>query len=425
MKKYHLIVFGCQMNISDSERLANILEKNKYQSTNEIKKADLVCLIACSVRQMAINRIYGAIKNIKKENPKTKIIVTGCLTKKDKKLIQEKVNLVFSINKISNLANLLKIKGKKLVTGDYLKIKPKYSTFPLAYIPIMTGCNNFCTYCVVPYTRQKEISRPSHEIIKETKDLIKKGYKIIVLLGQNVNSYKSNISFPELLNKISKLPGNFWLTFITSHPKDLSTTLINIMAQKNKVIPYLHLPVQSGDNKILRKMNRHYTINHYKKIIEQARKKIKNLNISTDIIVGFPNETKKEFNNTAKLMRWVKYDMAYVAKYSPRPGTVAEKLNDNVSAQEKNKRWRALTKILEKTALKKNKKYIGKKIDVLIENKKNNHLFGQTRNFKNVKIIYDSIKSTRQPIKIPRIGETIKIKITKAISWGLEGFITK
>lgn len=275
----------------------------------------------------------------------------------------------------------------------------------------------------------------------EIKDLIKKKYKLLVLLGQNVNSYgvkhKTNtkiknestksINFPRLLRMINDLPGDFWLTFISSHPKDFSSELIEIMANSQKVMPYLHLPVQSGDNQILKKMNRHYTVTYYKKTIEQARKTIKDLNISTDIIVGFCGETKKQFTKTKELMQTIKFDMAYLAKYSPRPGTMAEKLKDSVPIQEKNKRWKILTDILKKTALENNKKYLNKKIEALITKIKKTKdqqlvFWGQTKNFKKIKL---SCKNQKNQTKKIKLGKIVKTKIIKTINWGLEGVLLK
>lgn len=419
--KYKIIVFGCQMNINDAERLATILEKMGYQKTEEIKETDLIAIVSCSVRQMAIDRVYGAIKNIRREKRKIKIIVTGCLPPTDKKKLSARADLIIEIKDINKLPKLLKIKNNLPITKDYFNIKPKHSNFPIAYIPIMTGCNNFCSYCVVPYTRGREMSRNVKEIIEETKKVIEDGYKMIILLGQNVNSYQSNkINFPKLLKLISNLPGNFWLTFISSHPKDFSDELIEAMKANKKIMPFLHLPVQSGDNQILKKMNRPYTINHYHHLIHKIRSKIPEITISTDIIVGFCQETKKQFSNSAKLMRQICFDMVYLAKYSPRPGTAAWQLPDNVSAQEKEKRWKILGSILKKTAFQNNKKYLNKIIEVLITSQKGNYLIGQTKSFKNVRINYQSTTINKQQ---PIVGNIIKTKITKVIPWGLEGII--
>ena len=290
----------------------------------------------------------------------------------------------------------------------------------------MTGCNNFCSYCIVPYVRGREMSRPPQEVIKEVKDLIRKGYKEIILLGQNVNSYNPQLNdlttkqplkdFPDLLEYIAKLPGNFWLSFLTSHPKDLSDKLIKVIAENINICPYINLPVQSGDNEILKKMNRKYTIKQYVELVKKIRKNIPGVAISTDIIVGFPGETKKQFANSVKLFKDIKYDMAYLNQYSPRQGTASAKLAETVLHSEKEKRERELDKVLNQTALAINKKLICRTLDVLVERKGKGDLWlGKTRTFKVVK--FNSDKKL--------LGKFVKIKITKAKSFGLEGKIAK
>lgn len=335
MKQYYLKVFGCQMNVSDSERIASFLEQQHYQNTNKIEKADLIIIVACSVRQSAINRVFGLNKKFK--NLKAKKILTGCVLKQDKKKILEFFDEVLSINEFL---------GK-----DYLELKPKHSNKKSAFVPIMTGCNNFCTYCAVPYTRGREISRPAKNIVKEIEKLIKNNYKEIVLLGQNVNSYKSktqisNVKFPSLLKTIAEIPGNFTIKFLTSHPKDFSDELINVIAKSPKISKEIHLPVQSGDNEILKKMNRNYTRKHYINLIDKIKNKIPKAKFTTDIIVGFPGETKKQFENTIKLFKEVNFNLAYINKYSPRSGTTAAKFKDNIPLAEKKRRWEVLEKLI-------------------------------------------------------------------------------
>ncbi len=326
--KYYIITYGCQMNKSDSQRIAAQLEKKGYQSAKEIKEADLIVLNVCSIRQSAINRVYSKLKQIRSQKQKAKIILTGCLLEKDKRQLFNRVDEIWPIIN--------------------LEAKPKYQFRCQALVPIMTGCNNFCSYCVVPYTRGREYSRPAGKIIKEVKDLIKKGHKEITLLGQNVNSYKSKqTNFPQLLNLIDKIPGSFKIKFLTSHPKDMSDELIQVIGQSKKISKEIHLPVQSGDDQILKKMNRGYTIKKYKTLIKKIRQKIPQAKISTDIIVGFPGETKKQFQNTAKLIKEIKFSQAYLSAYSSRPGTAAAKLKDDIPSGEKKKRKRILLDIFE------------------------------------------------------------------------------
>jgi len=317
LMKYFVVTFGCQMNQSDSEKIGLALSK-KYKPASDIKEADLVVVNMCSVRQSAVNRVYGLADKLK--NKRT--ILTGCILKKDKLKLAKIFDEIKEPEKI--------IKNNENVSG---------------LIPIMRGCNNFCSYCVVPFTRGREISRPVKEIICEVKKLIKKGVKEIWLLGQNVNSYKYN--FAKLLKEINKIPGEFEIKFTTSHPKDLSDDLIEAMAGCKKVAKYLNLPVQSGDDEILKKMNRPYTVKQYKDLVKKIRKKIPNIFLSTDVIVGFPGETKKQFDNTKKLFEEVKFDMAYINKYSLRYGTKASKLKDSVSPQEKKRREKVLEKIIK------------------------------------------------------------------------------
>jgi len=325
VKKYFLITYGCQMNKSDGERIISVLKKQGYLPALKEAEADLILINVCSVRQSAVNRVYAKVNKYFK---KKKIILTGCVLKEDKNKLKNKVSEFWH-------------------PDYYFECLPIHQSKFQAFLPIMTGCNNFCAYCVVPYTRGREKSRPAKEIIREIKSLVKKDYKEVILLGQNVNSYKDkNVNFPKLLKKINNIKGNFKINFITSHPKDMSDELIETMAKCQKLIKEIHLPVQSGDNEILKKMNRHYTASHYKKLIKKIKQKIPGIKISTDIIVGFPGETKKQFQNTVKLAKEIKFEKAYVSKYSPRPGTLAFKLKDNVSPQDKKTRWQILEKLI-------------------------------------------------------------------------------
>jgi tRNA-2-methylthio-N6-dimethylallyladenosine synthase len=405
--KYYIATYGCQMNKADSEKIAFILEKAKYQSAPRPEGADLIVVNMCSVRQSAVDRIYGIsqrIKEIKKRKPKIKTILTGCILEKDRLKMRNKFDQILSIPEINEIFS------ENLSPSHYLNLKTKFSSEFSAYVPIMTGCNNFCSYCVVPYTRGREYSRPATEIIKEIEGLTKeKKYKEIILLGQNVNSYRDSQgkNFPKLLKTIAELPGNFWINFLTSHPKDLSPQLIEVMATyNNKICPYLHLALQSGDNDILRSMNRKYTVEKFEKIINQARKKIPQLNVSTDIIVGFPGESKKQFNNTKKAMQRIKFDMAYIAQFSPRPGTRADQMIDSVSLCQKKKRDKILNKILSQTALANNKKYIGEKMKTLVVNNQEAKSF----NLKKIKLLNPA-----------PVGNFVDCKITSAQTWRLIG----
>lgn len=325
------------MNISDSERIISHLEQSGFKKAPNIEGANLIVIVACSVRQSAIDRIWGLKNKFKKL--KAKKILTGCVLKSDTKKFETFFDEILSIN--------------KLLGKNYLELRPKHLKLNSAFVPIMTGCDNFCSYCVVPYARGREISRPKENIIKEIKGLInparrgEQKYKEIILLGQNVNSYKDGKNnFPKLLKIISEIPGDFIIKFLTSHPKDFSDELINIIAKSPKISKEIHLPVQSGDDEILRKMNRGYTAEKYLNLIQKIKEKIPKTKFTTDIIVGFPGETEKQFQNTIKLFKEVKYDSAYINKYSVRPGTIAAKFKDDIPLNEKKRRWRILDKLI-------------------------------------------------------------------------------
>lgn len=405
--KYHIITFGCQMNYSDSERISTYLESKGYIKSS-LEEADLIVVVACSVRQSAIDRIFGLEKKFKKRNIKT--ILTGCVLENDRKKFKRFFDHILDIKDLSNWFNI--INHKPFEKQEYFKIKPNYSSSYTASIPIMTGCNNFCSYCAVPYVRGPEISRPAEDILKEVEELVKKGIKEIWLLGQNVDSYQS-IPFSSLLRKINDIPGDFWIRFTSPHPKDLSDDLILVMKECDKVTPYLNFPLQSGDNEVLRRMNRPYTIEKYLKTLKKIKKTIPGIFVSTDIIVGFPRETKKQFRNTVKVFRKAKYDMAYINQYSPRSQTASFKMKDDVSIQEKHRRDRILTNILRKTSLKNNKKQLNKIKEVLIEERKDNYLYGKTKDYRNIKIQYNEDKDL--------IGKIIKAKIIKAYPFKVEG----
>ncbi len=419
-KNYFIITYGCQMNKSDSERIESVLENSGFKKTS-LEKANYVFLNLCSVRQSAIDRVWGKINQIKKINNKIKIILTGCILPSEKNKFLKKVDYILDIKNLLEWSVLGKNKNKTDPSSSRVLGTPQDDI--IKYIPIMTGCNNFCSYCAVPYTRGREKSRPVKDILDEVNKLVVQGYKFITLLGQNVNSYNGKINFPELLKKINKIPGDYWLSFLTSHPKDMSDELIKCFKTCEHLIPYVHLPIQSGSNKILKAMNRKYTAEDYLKLVKKIQKINPAINLSTDIIAGFPGETKKDFNETAKIMKQVKFDMAYIARYSPRPDTVAAKLKDNIFLDEKKKREKILNNILKNTALKKNKKMLNKNIQVLIEKKSGDYIYGLTKNFKHVRI-NSEIRNQKSEIR-GLVGKFVKVKIIKANEWNLEGELIK
>jgi len=338
-RKYHIITFGCQMNTSDSERITTLLEKEGYKSAPE-KEADLVLVNACSVRQHAVDRIWGGIKNWKKDNKK--ILITGCVLPTDRKKFKE-----HRVDFIETQDLPKEFEKNKLL--DYFEIEPKRDT-KTAFVTIMTGCNNFCSYCAVPYTKGREVSRPTKEIILEVKKAIESGFKDILLLGQNVNSFgktiKDNSEFIKLLQEIDKIDGDFKFNFMSSNPQDMSDNLIDCFSKLKKWPKELHFAMQSGDDEILKKMNRKCTRGQFLALISKLKNQMPNIKISTDIIVGYPGETKEQFENTVKISKKIGFVKAYIGQYSPRSGTMSTKLVDDVPREEKKRRWEKLNKLI-------------------------------------------------------------------------------
>lgn len=445
--KYYVKTFGCQMNKSDSERIAAVLEQAGWQAVATTDQADLVVLNTCSIRQSAEDRMYGQIakwRQYRQQNPSFVGVVTGCVPAKEGDKLTAKllaspakpastyvgqgelaVDIFLNIQDIKKLPQLVAEKRRVAFqvsaeyedqNVNYLKTLPRHQSDFQAYVPISIGCNNYCTYCVVPYARGREKSRNSAEILRECQDLVARGYKEITLLGQNVNSYgqdnSQEIDFPTLLQQVANIPGDFWIRFITSHPKDMSDKLIAVIAANQpKVTPYIHLAVQSGSNKILQAMNRKYTREDYSRLIDKIRKAVPEVALSTDIIVGFPGETATDFQETVDLFKQVRFNMAYISQYSPRPGTVAAKLEDDVSRTEKRRREKELTAILEEIALEENEKDVDKTIRVLIENKKGGRYIGRTPQGKVAKVRGRELM----------IGQLVEVDIEGVLAWGLEG----
>lgn len=420
------------MNQADSERIAGFLGEFGCFQALERKDADFVVLVTCGIRQSAEDRIYGLVPRIRKENKNVKIILTGCLSERPDviKRLQDMVDVWLPINDLASLAESLGL-GKSQEYKNYLNISQKHSSPFSAFVPIGNGCNNFCSYCVVPYARGREVYREAEEIISDVKELLKNGYKEITLIAQNVNSYfsksgETEIDFADLLKMVNDLSGNFWLRFSTSHPKDMSTKLIETIASCEKVCEHIHLPAQAGDNDVLKAMNRRYTIEHYKALINKIRnefteKKPNALPVSftTDVIVGFPGETEEQFKKTVDLFREMKYDIAYVSQYSPRFGTVSAKMVDDISPEEKKRREEKLVAIAQETQNENNLYYLNKTVDVLFEsfNEKKQALIGKMRTGKVVKIL--GVGNEKDEL----IGEFSFVKVVKVDEQGFEGEI--
>jgi len=389
MDKYYLIkTYGCQMNVHESEKLAGMLQSYGYIETLDDKKADVIVFNTCCIRDGAEQKIYahiGACKNLKKQKPNLIVAVCGCMTqvKTRPETIKAKfpfVNIIFGTHNLNEFKNYLGeyLNKKKYICDIWEEAKYLDENIDMyrtsnnnAWVNISYGCNNFCTYCIVPYVRGRERSRNFDDIINECKDMIKQGYKYITLLGQNVNSYGNdieddNVTFAKLLEAIAKLEGDFRLKFMTSHPKDLTDEVINIIAKEDKIAKVVHLPLQSGSNNILKAMNRRYTIEHYDTLIQKIRKVMPDCYISTDIIVGFPGETEEDFLGTYNYLEKTKYDGVFAFMYSKRDGTVAASMENQIDKNVKNDRVNKLLKMTKLVVKEKDKVAIGKVVNVII-----------------------------------------------------------
>jgi tRNA-2-methylthio-N6-dimethylallyladenosine synthase len=421
MPKYHLITFGCQMNKSDSQRLRAVIEAAGFESVPAPEQADLILINACSVRETAMHRVWSLLYRFDKlkKNKQITTVVTGCILEEDKVKLEKRCDLVFNIKKINELTSFLS-KQDSVLDQDYFSIRPKQKNSFQADVPIMTGCNNYCSYCVVPYVRDREVSRPAGEVIAEVKELVSKGCKEIHLLGQNVNSYAPEDKypfseenpyaryFPRLLWELNQIDDLKRIHFTSSHPKDMNDEVIDALTLP-KQVNYLHLALQSGDDVILKNMNRKYTVNDYFKIIKKLRDAKPGIAIGTDIIVGYPGETGDQFQNTIKFFKKVRFDIAYTAMFSPRAGTAAAELVDDVEHEEKRRRWHELQIIMKKITLEKNKKYIGREAEVLIDTVTSEYREGNSLEMKRVQIKNSSAK----------LGDIVKVKVVDAMEWVL------
>lgn len=381
--KYKIITHGCQMNEHDSERMAYLLETMGYQATEKTDEADFIAMNTCLVRENAEQKVFGqigALKKWKTDRPKRILALCGCMmqTGTAKEIILQsypQVDLIFGTHNIARLPQLVeqvKESGERIV--DISSDEEDRDAFyvrndsAFAYVNIMTGCNNFCSYCIVPYARGREKSRPSEEILAEVRTLADRGYREIMLLGQNVNSYTDgDIDFPTLLAKVAEISGILRVRFMSSHPKDLSDRLIAVMAEHPTIERHFHLPLQSGSNKVLQEMNRHYTREHYLDLASRLRKAMPDIALSTDIIVGFPGETEEDHAQTLALCREVEFTTAFTFLYSPRPGTKAYERSDQIDEKTKSRRFQELLDVLYPIFNRKNRAAIGDTVEVLIE----------------------------------------------------------
>lgn len=435
-KKYKVLTYGCQMNDHDSETMAGILEEIGYTKASKAEDADVIIINTCAIRENAENKVFGKIgefKKLKRTNPNLILAVSGCMAQEEtvvNKILRshDYVDLIFGTHNIHMLAKYIKdaLLSKETVVevwnkeGDIIENLPrKIENKIKAWVNIMYGCDKFCTYCIVPQTRGKERSRKQEDILQEIKELVANGIKEVTLLGQNVNAYgkdlEDNIDLGELLKKIDEETQIERIRFTTSHPWDFNDSLIDALAHGNKIMPYLHLPVQSGNNEILKIMGRKYTIEMYKDIIRKLKQKAPHICLTTDIIVGFPNETEEQFQDTLNLYNEIGYDNAFTFIYSPREYTPAAKMLDNVSSDDKKDRLQRLNTIVNDFAIKKNKALEKTVQKVLVEGtsaKDDSVLAGYTESQKLVN--FPCLDQTL-------IGKVVEVEITEGKTWYLKG----
>ena len=408
------------MNLSDGERLKSVLENIGMTETDREEDADILGMVACSVRQKAIDKVHTRIHLWKqwKEEKQILTFLTGCILPKDRKRFVKDFDLVFDIKDAATLPELIGGHGEvtpaTVNTRELWHVDPAYASRFEAFIPIQNGCNNFCTYCAVPYTRGREESRPSGDIEEEFSSLVERGYKSITLLGQNVNSYGSErrseeITFPELMERLAARGDleeeNPWIYFTAPHPKDMSDELIEVMARHKSAAKQVHLPIQSGDDDVLKAMNRRYTVDHYRQIVKKIRTAMPEATLFTDIIVGFPGETEEQFENTARMMEEFRFNMAFIAMYSPRPGARSTDWEDSISQDVKKDRFHRLSEIMQKTSIAYNETLVGREVTVLVNgrSRKGDKYSGRTEGMINIQF-----HSGREDL----IGRFVRIKVT-------------
>ncbi|MGM9875860.1 MAG: tRNA (N6-isopentenyl adenosine(37)-C2)-methylthiotransferase MiaB [Bacilli bacterium] len=434
-KKYALLTYGCQMNVHDSENIAGIMENMGYARIDDYEKANIVILNTCAIRENAHNKvigILGRIKHLKETNKDLITVVCGCMAQEESiaKMIRDKypwIDIVLGTHNFYELpiyiSKVLEDNKQEIcvysIEGNVIENIPTSRDSKIkAWVNIQYGCDKFCSYCIVPYTRGKQRSRLPKDILKEVQELKDSGYKEITLLGQNVNAYGKDLNthynMANLLEDTAKT-GIDRIRFVTSHPWDFTDDMIDVIAKYDNIMPYIHLPLQSGSDNILKKMNRRYTISEYKELFNKLKSKIENVSITTDIIVGFPNETEEDFEDTLKIYNELKYDLAYTFIYSPREGTPAANIKDNISLEEKEKRLQRLNELVNKYAREANDKYLNKVVKVLIEgpSDKGGKMMGYTETMKLVNVDCDS----------EYVGEIVDVLITDVKTWSMEGVI--
>ena len=436
--KYHLVTLGCQMNISDSGRVKSYIENLGYESTDNPHEADLLGVIACSVRQKAIDKVYNliAVWNRQKGSRPFSTFLTGCILPDDREKFLKTFDMVFDMRDLTKFAEML---SKHIHEGTYYpKLSREEQAYQMdyfwrlegrqpdkfeAFVPIQNGCDKFCTYCAVPYTRGREVSRSSAEIVEEVKCLVNNGFKSITLLGQNVNSYgldkKGNeINFAQLLELIGRYGDEsgkeFYVYFTSPHPRDMTDDVLYTIAKYKCLGKWIHIPIQSGDTEMLKRMNRKYDIERYRSVIHSIRTILPTATIFTDIIVGFTGETLEEFENTRRAVKEFKYNMAFIAMYSPRPGAKSSEWVDDVPKDEKSRRYSVLSDDLKSVSSLYTASMVGKEFRILVNG--HDRLEGYLSGLTEGKIAV-RFKSTNEAL----IGTFVNVKITKSSDFSAEG----
>ncbi|MDP2690906.1 MAG: tRNA (N6-isopentenyl adenosine(37)-C2)-methylthiotransferase MiaB [bacterium] len=443
--KYHIEVHGCQMNVSDAQRVSTVCEKNGYVSCDDWRESDLIIYVSCSIKQKAEDKIVGHMKELsrmKRKNKRLRVGITGCMVRqtstqddeeKDKILeLLDTVDFVFRMEDLDQVDYILREKtpndlGRKFGDQDYLDIRAKQSSGFRGLLPIMTGCDNFCTFCIVPYSRGRERSRMMSHIIADAKEMADQGVLEILLLGQNVNSYgnKNDVydsqfsddskhhPFTRLLMELNQIEGLKRIRYTSPHPKDITEELIQKMAELEKVCEHVHIPLQSGDDEMLKRMNRHYTAEHFLSLIRMIRKHMPRAGISTDVIVGFSGETEEQFQNTLRVAREARFDLSYTSMYSERKETYAGRfLNDDIPKEVKNNRYHELNDLIRQTSAENNQLYLGEIWEVLVDTFADGVAVGKTRTNRTVRI------ATNEGA-LP--GDLLDVRICKTLEWIMDG----
>jgi tRNA-2-methylthio-N6-dimethylallyladenosine synthase len=424
MPHYFIWTIGCQMNKAESQQIAGYLDSAGYQTATSFSNADLVVLNTCVVRQGAENKVLGTLsllKGLKNEHPNLQILVTGCLVNSDSQELKRRFPHVDLLFKPGDYPELIAWGHKQGIPIEqrllrYPRNDAGIAPAPCAFIPIIQGCDNFCSYCIVPYRRGREVSRPVGEIVCEVEELVGRGIKEVTLLGQNVDSYGHDLpghpDLADLLKELSSIDELARIRFLTNHPKDISLKLIDTMASLNKVCEHLELPVQAGDDDILRAMRRGYTVERYRELVNVIRRKIPRISLNTDIIVGFPGETEEQFEHSLSLVQEMMFDVVHVAAYSPRPGTIAwREYQDDIPAEVKKERLNKIEELQTAIASEINLQLQGKEMEVLVEGRKKGKWFGRTRS--NKLVFFEDAGDW--------LGQLARIQIERTSPWSLGG----